>query len=359
MTNQNAKEFSQKKPKSAHARSWEAGRAAFKLIGQHKTSADSKSYAVWYAYTTKSNPDLQAALDSILSRADGVSSAEMLHLHETYIAETGEAEEKLESISQAIQSKVAGANSLVTEVIWNTSEYVSSMDRAKERIPSASSPDEIIGALDEIIEHTKSSQESAENIQVALQSTQEEILDLSSRMVQIRDSLRRDPLTDLINRQKFEATLEENMAVAFANGYSLTVLVARVKNLQDLSLTAGMDISEFVIKSLAGFMTKTVGDNGVCARLDGSDLAIMLPKYSYAEAGKIAKAIIEELDQFKIVKKPDNELVGYIRCAFGGSALQAGLTAADLVGIATDQASLAKFANKSHVKFNLTNHQVA
>lgn len=356
MNNKNSKEFSRK---PVHARSWETGRTAFKLIAQHKTSADPKSYSVWFAYVAGQNQELKAALDGILTQKRGVSVVEMRHLHETYLAETGDAEEKLEGISQAIQSKVAGAKSLVTEVISNTNDYVSSMDRAKDKIPAATSPEEIIGALDEIIEQTKTSQESAQNIQVALQSTHEEITDLSSKVVQFRETLKRDALTDLINRQKFETLMEESATEALANGYSLTVLVACVKNLQDLSLTAGMDISEFVIKSLASFMTKIVDDNGVCARLDGSELAIMLPKHSYAEASKIAKAVIEELDQFKIVKKPGDELVGYIRCAFGGSSLQAGLTPADLIGIATDQASQAKFAHKSHVKFSLANHQVA
>ncbi|MEM6555856.1 MAG: diguanylate cyclase, partial [Pseudomonadota bacterium] len=132
-----------------------------------------------------------------------------------------------------------------------------------------------------------------------------------------------------------------------------------VKNLQDLSLTAGSDISEFILKSLSGFLSKAVANDGVCARLTGPELAVMLPQAAYSDANKIAKAVIEELDQFKIVKKPSDELVGYIRCAFGGASLRQGLGPADLIRIAADQASQAKIKQKSTVKFDLTNHQVA
>ena len=68
---------------------------------------------------------------------------------------------------------------------------------------------------------------------------------------------------------------------------------------------------------------------------------------------------VEELDNFRIVKKPSEQLVGYIQCAFGGSSFKAGLLPKDLIRIAADQASQAKFSNKSHVKFDLSNHQAA
>jgi len=359
MTARNSQEFARKSPKSAHSRSWDAGRTAFKMIAQHKTSADPKSYAVWYEYTSKKNPDLVLALDEIVAENRGVSDAEMRHLHENYIAEKRETEAKLQNISREIESKVAGAQSLVTEAISNASDYASSMDKAKDRLPSASSPEDIIDALDEIIEQTQTSQESAQNIQLALQSKHEEITQLNEKVTQLRENLNLDPLTALINREKFETIIAESSAAALANGYSMTVMVVQIKNLSDLSFTAGMDISEFVVKTLAGFLTKSVGESGVCARLDGSVLAVMLPKSAYADASKIAKAVIEELDHFKIVKKPADELIGYIRCAFGGSSFKPGLKPNDLLRIAASQASATKFANKSHVKFDLTNHQAA
>ena len=216
-----------------------------------------------------------------------------------------------------------------------------------------------MNALDDIIETTKTSQESAETIQFALQSTQDEITQLGSKVSQLRDSLKKDTLTNLVHRDRFETLLAEASQDALANGYSLTVLVVAVKNIQDLCLTADMDISEFILKSLAEIMTRVIAEQGVCARLAGSDLAIMLPKSAYADASKLAKQIVDELEQFKIVKKPSDQLVGYIECAFGGSSLQAGLSPVDLIRIAAEQASQAKFSHKSLVKFSLTNHQAA
>ena len=346
-------------PKSPHARSWQTGRTAFKLIAKHQTSADPKSYAVWYEYAAKTNPGLTAAVNLLLAQDRGISVADMGQLHDDYLADTTQSDSQLDDISQAIQTKVAGAQSLVTEVISNTTNFVSTMEKAKQKLPNASSPDEIMEAMDELVEETRNSQESTESIQVALQSTHDEITVLSSKVGEFRESLKRDRLTKLVTQEKFETLLAENSTEALANGYSLTVMVVCIKNIQDLCLTAGTDISEFVLKSLSGFMTKIVGDEGVCARLAGAELAIMLPKSAYSEAGKIAREIIDELDHFKIVKKPSDELIGYIHCAFGGAALQSGLSPQDMIRIASEQASQAKFANKSTVKFNLTNHQAA
>ena len=347
------------KPKSASQKTWENGRAAFKLMSQHRTAADPIAYAVWYEFVTRKCPALVSALEHIIAGDQGISAADLRQLYERHIAADSDTEQKLEGISQAIQSEVDGAKSLVTNVIANTSEYVSSMDRAKSLIPQATSPDKIVKALDELIEDTRTSQEAAENIQVALESTHKEITQLSTRVGELRETLSRDALTSLVNQQKFEMLLAQSSAEALANGYSLTVMVVGVKNLRDLSMTAGIDISEFILKSLSGFLSKAVGSLGVCARLNGPELAVMLPRSAYADASKIAKAVIEELDQFKIVKKPSEELVGYIRCAFGGSSLRQGLEPTDLIRIAADQASQAKLKHKSIVKFDLTNHQAA
>lgn len=359
MNDQKKQVLSPRKPRTALSISWDVGKTAFKLISQYSTSADPKSYAVWYEYASRKNVELRSVMDEILQHGRGVTAAEIRQLYDTYVAESRNAERELDSISQAIQSEVAGAKSLVTEVISNSHNYVSSMDRAKGIIPNATTPDQIIEAIDELIEDTQSSQESAQNIQVALQSKHDQITDLSSKVGELRDNMKRDSLTDLFNQQKFEELLTERSAEALANGYSLTVLIVCVKNMQDLSLTAGTDISEFVLKTLSGFLTKIVGEKGVCARFMGDELAILLPKSAYADASKIAKQIIDELDHFKIVKKPSDDLVGYIECAFGGSSLQAGLSATDLIRLASQQASQAKFSHKSTVKFDLTNHQAA
>lgn len=340
-------------------RSQKLGKFAMQLIFKHRSSADPKSYAVWYAYADRKNSSLVALVDDLIAQGRGVSSAEMLQIYETHLSERRDSEAALEDIGLAIQSRVEGAKSLVKDVISNTNQYASSIDQAARRIPQATSPDEILTALDQLMEDTESSQEIATKIEVALQGTHDEITQLNSKVGELRDTLKRDSLTDLINRPQFEQRLDISAAEALANGYSLTVLVVCIKNMQDLSLTAGGDISEYVLKSLSGFLTKSVSDKGVCARISAGELAIMLPRFAYVDAGKIAKTITDELDNFKLVKKPSGDPVGYIECAFGGSALQAGRGASELIDIACEQARLAKFSHKNSVKFDLASHGAA
>ena len=343
---------------AAQSPSFKLGRDAFKLIHRYRTSADPKTYTVWFEYVSRKNQNLVAALDDILGQKRGITSVELNQLYDQFIQDT-DGTDRLQDISEAIEAKVAGAQSLVTDAISSADQYVANMDHAKARLPKTSSPDEIIQALDDIIDQTQNTQDSAQKIQVALQSTHDEITQLNSKVGQFRENLMRDRLTQLINRPKFEALLEDHSKQALANGYSLTVMVVNVKNIQDLCLTAGMDISEFIVKSLSGILAKVVGDIGVCARFGGTDLAVMLPKSPYADAANLARSVIDELDQFKIVKKPSDDLVGYIKCAFGGAALQPGLNPADLIEIATEQCSQAKFSASSDVKFSLRAHKVA
>ncbi len=342
------------KPKSAHSKSWDIAKTAFGLIVKHDTSADPKSFAVWYAYAAEKKPDLNAAIDEILSQNIGISAADIMQLYDLHVDEQSDAEEKLETISQEIQSQVAGAKSLVTEVISSTDEYVTTIGKAKSLLPADSSPEQLRGTIDGLIEQTQTSQKAAQDIQVALQSKEDEITALGSKVVQLRTTLMRDTVTELMNQHKFESALKEESANAIANGYSLTVMIAGVKNIQALNEAAGSDISEFILKSVSSMLRKSVGDHGVCARFAGSRFAIMLPKAVYRDAGLVAKKIKDELDLFKIVKKPSEQYVGHIECFMGGSSLRPDMSATDLIRTATEQAMIARETDKDTVKFDLT-----
>lgn len=341
------------KPRHAYARSWEIAQTVLSLISQHRTSADPISYAVWYNYAVGKHAELNTAVNAALEHGGGISLAEMQHLHAEFVANDNQTEEQLDDISRAIREEVAGAQSLVTDIISNTDDYVSSMDKAKTLLPANASPEELSNAIGGIIEQTESSRASAQSIQVALQSKQDEITQLNSKVIQFRDTLMRDSLTELVNQQRFEALLGEHAADALANGYALTVLAASVKNIHDLNDKANMDISEFILKSFSDIARRVVGDQGVCGRFSSSFFGIMLPRAAYAEAGKVAHAIIEELDLFRIVKKPSDQLVGHIQVAFGGSCLRVGSNPRDLVALALAQAQQAKQSDRSAVKFDL------
>lgn len=341
-------------PRHAYAGSWDTAQRVFELISQHRTSAEPTSYAVWYAYVTGQQAELKAAVDTALEENGGISLAEMQHLHAQFVADGSGSDGDLEDISRAIREEVAGAQSLVTDIISNTDDYVSSMDKAKDMLSPEASQEELSDAIGGIIEQTESSRASAQSIQVALQSKHDEITQLSSKVIKFRDNLMRDSLTELVNQQRFEALIGEHAADALANGYSLTVLAASIKNIQDLNATANMDISEFILKSFSDIARRVVGDQGVCGRFSSNFFGILLPRAAYAEAGKIAAAISEELDTFKIVKKPSDQLVGYIGAAFGGTSLRVGSSPRDLVAQAMAQAQKARQSEQSSVKFDLT-----
>lgn len=347
------------KARSPRSISWETGQAAFKLIAQHKCSAEPQSYAVWYAYASQKNPSLSEDLDELLAENGGISAVELQQIYETHLKDAHENDLNLESISREIQDKVAGAQSLVTEAISSTDEYVSSLDRAKEQLPVGSTRDQIVGAIEGIIEQGEASKKSTLGVQSALQNTHSEISQLNSRVVKFRESLMRDRATELINRQSFVGVLEEKSTEALANGYSLTVLIVSLKNVQALNESAGLDVSEFIVKSLSRFMRKVVGDKGVCARFSATVFGVVLPRSAYVDASKIAREIIDELDVFKLIKRPSGDLVGYIQCGIGGAALRSGIEPNDLIRLATEQAQLAKSSDKSAIKFDLKNQQAA
>ena len=114
-----------------------------------------------------------------------------------------------------------------------------------------------------------------------------------------------------------------------------------------------------IVKSVSEIMTKAVGAKGICARFSGTVFGIVLPRSAYGDASKVARAIIDELDIFKLMKRLSGDIVGYITCGIGGSSLRAGISPDDLIKLATEQAQQAKHSDKSGIKFDLKNQQAA
>lgn len=340
--------------KPTFSNTWEAAKTAFELIASHRTPADPLSYAVWYAYAAKTDPDLVAAVDAILAQGSTINAAEMKQLHAEYVQSRSETEGELEHISRAIQDEVAGAKSLVTDIISNTDEYVASIDKTKDMLPADASEDDLKIAIDGILQQGQASKASAQDLQVSLQRRHDEISLLSSKVLKLRDDLAKDALTELVNRAKFEEVLTERYDEAITNGYSLTVMVLHIKNVHGLCQEAGSDISEFIMKSFSDIARRTIGDKGLCARFSGPEFAIMLPRHAYADAGKLANALIDELEMFKIVKKQSGQFVGYVECAIGGASVRAGWTPSDLIAAASEQARQVKSLDRSSVKFDLS-----
>ena len=97
-----------------------------------------------------------------------------------------------------------------------------------------------------------------------------------------------DPLTALFNRHGFLRTTEKILAENPNTEYS--ILVVNIGGFKAVNDILGREIGDNILKTIAGAIKTTVGENGIYARIFADNFAILTP---YSERGIHPKAIYD------------------------------------------------------------------
>ncbi|WP_163647730.1 EAL domain-containing protein [Modicisalibacter sp. 'Wilcox'] len=138
----------------------------------------------------------------------------------------------------------------------------------------------------------------------------------------------RDPLTNLYNRRYFQESLEKAL-VPEARGAVLFIDLDQFKEVNELS---GHNAGDQLLKLVAEALSRELGGEAVIARLGGDEFSILLKNAEEAQAGHVARRIIQVLEMI------DFSVAGRRHRAMGsiGIALypEHGLTPTDLMASA-------------------------
>ena len=94
---------------------------------------------------------------------------------------------------------------------------------------------------------------------------------------QVRQAASVDALTDLPSRAAFDELLTRSLTDAQVNAWPLGVLVCDVDGLRHVNERAGHACGDQVLAELADLLRSVLGDEAVCGRVGGDELAAIVP----------------------------------------------------------------------------------
>lgn len=106
----------------------------------------------------------------------------------------------------------------------------------------------------------------------------------------------RDPLTDLLNRGRFEEEVERELARAVAYGTEGAVLCLDLDHFMYINESLGHRAGDEVIKHVSMILADRLQETDVLARLSGDEFGILLPNSDRARAERIASDILTHLE---------------------------------------------------------------
>ena len=108
------------------------------------------------------------------------------------------------------------------------------------------------------------------------------------------DQSDRDPLTDVLNRARFNRD-----AVSFSaqanKAQPLALISLDMDKFKDMNELYGHEYADKVLKQIPRIFQRLIGERGKCYRVGGDEFAVLLPNHSLTEAEALAKRICSEV----------------------------------------------------------------
>ena len=105
-----------------------------------------------------------------------------------------------------------------------------------------------------------------------------------------------DPLTGLANRRLFLDRMAQHMRSAISGRHQLVIFLIDVERFKNINDSLGQAAGDALLRQVAEWLTRNVGDPGLLAHLGADHFAIMLPEVR--EEGDLAQLIEQRIGAF-------------------------------------------------------------
>jgi diguanylate cyclase (GGDEF)-like protein len=103
-----------------------------------------------------------------------------------------------------------------------------------------------------------------------------------------------DPLTGMLNRRQFEASLEQEVARARRYG-AMSLLMVDVDLFKTVNDTYGHQTGDEILKMVASVLKECSRNTDICARLGGDEFGVILPHSDRAAAAIVRERIVRRM----------------------------------------------------------------
>lgn len=115
--------------------------------------------------------------------------------------------------------------------------------------------------------------------------------ELEARNVELARLASHDPLTGLVNRRRFEALAEQELAAARREGWPIALVQLDIDDFKGVNDRFGHPVGDALLCELADLLSGRFRDSDVLARWGGEEFLALLPRTSLEGAGAIAEQL--------------------------------------------------------------------
>lgn len=282
------------------------------LMSQHTDDFRPKSYALWYAYTTGSNPELSRHIDQQIGRGARLSSDVTFELYDRYLIE--QAESRLGRAQGDLLDALARTREQMDSADSETSRFQQSLDGFGEVLGTSSDLAALAREVSSMAGETSRASRAIGQLLAQVRESQAEVARLSLELTRAKDQANTDPLTGLANRGAFDNALRR--MCERRGDAPLSLIMLDIDHFKRINDTYGHPFGDVVIRSVAAAIHGYARGRDVAARYGGEEFAVLMVDTSEQAAAEVAERIRDQIERSRI-RDAEGRVAGAVTISAG------------------------------------------
>lgn len=318
-------------------------------IGRHTLPVSPQNYEVWLTYMTHSSPDLKLVVDKMLASGKALTPEDMEQIYERFFSTTHLSTQVMETGSR-IAHEIADALDALKKAGATTERYGATLNVAADSLQNSTIDGDALKRLINVLASatTEMSKQNA-NLSHKLVQSSQEMEKLRTSLRQARAEALTDALTGIANRKLFDETLRLRKDEADLEKTELSLLLGDIDHFKSFNDTWGHQTGDQVIRFVASAMAKFALPDHLVARYGGEEFAVIMPRTSLKEAGRIADQIRSAIEAKRLVRRSTNETIGAVTVSFGAAVYAPGETVGQIITRADECLYMSKRNGRNRV----------
>jgi len=223
----------------------------------------------------------------------------------------------VEEFLQQTEQVLDGVQITMDSFFTGTKDHIAGISNTIEGIEGEFPSDSEIGRkIQMLIHHNRSLQKEAAQ-------AQEKLKDQASVIQDLRQKLRIDPLTELLNRRALEADLKKEMARSRRYSFPLSVIMADIDYFKKINDSLGHRVGDRVLQKLADILKSGVREVDLLYRYGGEEFVIILPHTPCKAAAKLAERLRNNIKKY-VFTIPKEKTKFSVTVSFGVTSVRDG-----------------------------------